>query len=79
MTEMPGKILAIGAALAISMLTAFAAAETTLTRLASPQSFDGISDTNARSAAIFNELSRVLTNPPCTNCHPAGDRPFQGD
>jgi hypothetical protein len=79
MTEMPGKILATGAALAMSMLTAFAAAQTGPNGLASPQSFDGIADTSARSAAIFTELGKVLTNPRCTNCHPAGDRPHQGD
>ena len=32
-----------------------------------------------RSAAIFVELGKVLTNPRCVNCHPAGDRPRQGD
>ena len=32
-----------------------------------------------RSAAIFVELGKVLTNPRCTNCHPVGDRPRQGD
>lgn len=79
MTEMPGKTVAIIAALAISMLTGFAAAETASNGLASPQSFDGIADANARSAAIFTELGKVLTSPRCTNCHPAGDRPYQGD
>ncbi|CAN5205872.1 hypothetical protein BH11PSE4_BH11PSE4_19620 [soil metagenome] len=79
MTEMPGKTLVIAAALAMSMLTALAAAETTSTGLASPDSFDGIADSNARSAAIFTELGKVLTHPRCTNCHPAGDRPHQGD
>lgn len=48
-------------------------------RLAPPQSFDGIADPAARSAAIFTELGKVLTSPRCTNCHPAGDRPRQGD
>jgi cytochrome c5 len=47
--------------------------------LASPQSFDRISNRAERSAAIFTELGKVLTNPRCTNCHPAGDRPRQGD
>lgn len=47
--------------------------------LASPQSFSGIADPRARSAAYFTELGKVLTNPRCTNCHPAGDRPRQGD
>jgi hypothetical protein len=47
--------------------------------LADPQSFVGISDTSARSAALFTELGKVLTHPRCVNCHPAGDRPLQGD
>ncbi len=28
---------------------------------------------------MFTELGKVLTHPRCTNCHPAGDRPRQGD
>ena len=47
--------------------------------LASPESFAGIADPQKRSAAYFSELGKVLTNPRCTNCHPAGDRPRQGD
>jgi hypothetical protein len=29
--------------------------------------------------AIFNELGKVLQSPRCLNCHPAGNRPSQGD
>ncbi len=47
--------------------------------LASPESFAAISDTEARSAAIFTELGKVLTHPRCVNCHPAGDHPHQGE
>src|SRR5512132_3756915 len=47
--------------------------------LASVESFSSIGDTAARSAAIFTELAKVLTHPRCLNCHPAGDRPRQGD
>ena len=32
-----------------------------------------------RSVALFAELGKVLTHPRCVNCHPAGDRPRQGD
>ena len=28
---------------------------------------------------MFTELGKVLTHPRCTNCHPASDRPRQGD
>jgi hypothetical protein len=47
--------------------------------LASPDSFSGITDVHKRSAAYFTELGKVLTDPRCTNCHPVGDRPRQGD
>jgi hypothetical protein len=47
--------------------------------LATPESFGAIGDTAARSAALFNEVAKVLQHPRCMNCHPAGDRPRQGD
>ena len=42
-------------------------------------SFASIEDPAERSKALFEEMSRVLTHPRCINCHPAGDRPYQGD
>jgi hypothetical protein len=56
-----------------------AEAGTGATTLASPKSFSSIGDPQKRSAAYFTELSKVLTNPRCVNCHPAGDSPRQGD
>ena len=47
--------------------------------LATPESFNGISDTAARSAALFTEAGKVLTSPRCVNCHPRGDRPLQSE
>jgi hypothetical protein len=47
--------------------------------LAPPESFAGITDTAERSAALFTEAGKVLTSPRCVNCHPAGDRPLQGE
>jgi hypothetical protein len=47
--------------------------------LADPESFARISDGAARSAALFAELGKVVTHPRCVNCHPAGDRPLQGE
>jgi hypothetical protein len=67
------------AALAMSMLTGYAASQTASSTLASAESFGSIADTDARSVAIFTELGKVLTHPRCVNCHPAGDRPRQGD
>jgi hypothetical protein len=44
-----------------------------------PEAFAGIADPAARAAAIFVEVSRVLTHPRCTNCHPSDDSPRQRD
>ena len=66
-------------ALPASVLAAYAVSDSPSDRLASVESFSSISDTAARSAAIFTELGKVLTHPRCLNCHPAGDRPRQGD
>jgi hypothetical protein len=42
-------------------------------------SFASIPDTQTRSIALFEEASKVLHHPRCTNCHPVGERPTQGD
>jgi hypothetical protein len=73
------QILVLVAALGLSMLTGYAASQPASNTLASPDSFASISDTNARSAAMFTELGKVLSHPRCVNCHPAGDRPHQTD
>jgi uncharacterized membrane protein len=73
-----GILLAV-AALTTSVLTSYAASQISANTLASPESFGAISDTEARSAAMFTELGKVLTHPRCVNCHPAGDHPRQGD
>jgi mono/diheme cytochrome c family protein len=39
---------------------------------------DKIEDSIA-SVAAFKEVYKVLMSPRCMNCHPAGDRPLQGD
>jgi hypothetical protein len=67
------------AALAVSMHAGYAASQAASNTLASPESFSSIADADARSAAMFTELGKVLTHPRCVNCHPAGDRPRQGD
>ncbi|MBB4228863.1 hypothetical protein [Rhizobium mongolense] len=41
--------------------------------------FTSISDRAARSKAIFEEASRVITHPRCINCHPATRSPTQGE
>jgi hypothetical protein len=47
--------------------------------LKSVQSFASISDDRQRSLALFQEVGKVITHARCMNCHPAGDRPAQGD
>ncbi|WP_019904158.1 hypothetical protein [Methylobacterium sp. 77] len=74
-------ILASAALLTLGGLAGYAAesGRVPADRLAPPQSFAGIADPQARSAALFTELGKVLTSPRCVNCHPASDRPRQGD
>ncbi|MBO9456333.1 Isoquinoline 1-oxidoreductase subunit [Paracoccus sp. R12_1] len=47
--------------------------------LRAPSEFESIADPSERSAAIFEEMGKVLTHPRCLNCHPKGDSPTQGD
>ncbi len=49
------------------------------TSLKSVQSFASIADDKQRSVALFQEAGKVITHARCMNCHPAGDRPLQGD
>ncbi len=56
-----------------------AASDNSAEGLAVPESFASIADIPARSAALFAEAAKVFTHPRCMNCHPAGDRPRQGD
>lgn len=39
----------------------------------------GHSDAGPDGARAFTDVARVLQSPRCKNCHPAGDRPLQGD
>jgi hypothetical protein len=77
--ELRAKIVVTIAALLMSMLAAYAISDGAPDKLASPESFDQIADPAVRSAALFTELGKVLTHPRCVNCHPAGDRPRQGE
>jgi hypothetical protein len=47
--------------------------------LRAPAAFAGITDEAARSRALFGEAAKVIANPRCMNCHPASDRPLQGN
>ncbi|NVB36356.1 Isoquinoline 1-oxidoreductase subunit [Pseudenhygromyxa sp. WMMC2535] len=47
--------------------------------LRSVADFTEISDERERSLALFAELGQVISHPRCVNCHPAGERPLQGE
>jgi hypothetical protein len=85
-TFKPGPTIAVAivilvaiAALLTSVFSERAVADSASETLATPESFAAINDSAARSAALFIEVGKVLTHPRCVNCHPAGDRPRQGD
>ena len=42
-------------------------------------SFASIADKDARSLALFGEVGKVIESPRCLNCHPATERPTQGN
>lgn len=42
-------------------------------------SFGSIATQRDRSVALFMEMGKVLQHPRCMNCHPATERPRQGD
>ncbi len=44
-----------------------------------PSAFESIQDQRQRSIEFFREAGKVLLHQRCVNCHPAGDRPRQGD
>lgn len=46
--------------------------------LKSAESFSTVSDKDKRSVALFNEMTKVIMNPRCVDCHPAGDHALQG-
>jgi hypothetical protein len=48
-------------------------------QLRPPSDFDFIADFQARSRALFAEAAKVIMSPRCVNCHPASDRPTQGN
>ncbi|HEV8675832.1 MAG TPA: Isoquinoline 1-oxidoreductase subunit [Methylomirabilota bacterium] len=77
------SVLAGGAALALAAFSLAGLARDAGAQgprqLRPPSAFVGIGDPAQRSAALFVEASKVLQHPRCVNCHPAGDRPLQGE
>lgn len=72
--SLAGAAIVLAAGMAVSVGQAETAAP-----LKAPASFAGIADKAERSAALFTEAGKVILHPRCVNCHPAGDRPAQGD
>jgi hypothetical protein len=69
-----------GACFAAAILFALAPAAAQQPQdLRPPSAFASIPDAAARSRALFAEAAKVITHPRCMNCHPAGDRPLQGN
>jgi hypothetical protein len=67
------------ARLAVSVLAAAATSLSGAADLRSPESFSSPSNQAERSRAIFIEAGRVFQHPRCLNCHPAAERPTQGE
>ena len=76
----PIAILLAGALTIVAVGMAVSAAQPDPAEtLKSAQAFSAISDDKQRSLALFEEAGKVITHARCVNCHPAGDRPAQGD
>jgi hypothetical protein len=72
-----GTVLALAASLVfLNGTSAFAQGGNDL-RAAS--AFANIADAQARSRALFSEAAKVIMSARCMNCHPASDRPLQGN
>lgn len=69
------RLTTLAAAGLLAGMSLSAAAEA----LKGPADFAGIADRAARSRALFAEAGKVIESPRCLNCHPAGERPTQGD
>jgi hypothetical protein len=65
--------------LGLAALTVLAGATENAEVLQPASAFAGIKDKDERSQALFVEGAKVITHPRCVNCHPAGDRPLQGE
>lgn len=73
-TSLAGAAVAMAAGAAVSVSQPGSKAE-----LKPVSAFADIAEENARAVALFTEAGKVIQHPRCVNCHPAGDRPAQGD
>jgi hypothetical protein len=75
-----GAVLALASGIAaLSNLVSTSANAQGGNDLRPPSAFATIEDSAARSRALFSEAAKVIMNPRCMNCHPAGDSPLQGN
>src|SRR5450759_1049229 len=72
-------VLALAAGIAAGNMSSENAAAQKQRELQSPGAFLSMADRATRSKALFLEAAKVITDPRCMNCHPAGDHPLQGD
>jgi hypothetical protein len=73
--RMRGRIISFAGCLVTVMLLGGATYAQNRAELRPPSAFAGISD----QQALFTEAAQVIMNPRCMNCHPASDRPTQGN
>jgi hypothetical protein len=71
--------LAVSLASALFLLPVSGSRGESSAQLRPPSEFTAIADLPARSRALFAEAAKVIMSPRCVNCHPAGDRPTQGN
>lgn len=81
-SRISGSLFLGGAALLVLLIAVPATPDSSMPgaeELRPVASFNTIADPAERSVALFTEAGKVLLHPRCTNCHPSGDSPLQGD
>jgi cytochrome c5 len=77
------RVFAVSLAGALAVLAAGMAVSAAQPNSAAPlkpaSAFESIADKTERSQALFAEAGKVITHPRCVNCHPASNRPLQGN
>ena len=76
---MRARLISFAAFLSVPLIGVLDSTPQTQTELRAPSAFAGITEPQARSHALFTEAAKVIMNPRCMNCHPATDRPTQGN
>ena len=72
-------LVVLSACCTLLLVGAIARATSSQDALKSPEDFAYMPDETERSIALFKEAGKVIQHPRCVNCHPATDRPHQGD